>query len=61
MDTVRIRNGPIDLKERYTLASKQWIIYGKDGYEALTGAKVLTDESVAEELHIMLKRFFGIQ
>jgi len=60
VETIRIRNGPIDLKEHYTIASKQWIIYGKDGYEALTGAKVLTDESVAEELHIILKRFFEI-
>ena len=59
IDTLRIRNGPIDLNEKYTLASKEWIIYGKDGYEALAGAKMLTDESVAEELHVILKRFFG--
>ncbi len=42
------------------MASKEWIIYGKDGYDALIGTKMLTDESVAEELHVILKRFFGI-
>jgi len=59
IETIRIRNGPIDMNEKYILASKEWIIYGKDGYEALAGAKILTDESVAEELHVILKRFFG--
>lgn len=60
LETLRIRDGPIDLKEKYTMASKEWIIYGKDGYDALIGTKMLTDESVAEELHVILKRFFGM-
>ena len=59
VDTIRIAGGPLDLERKYTLASKQWILGGKDGYDVFLHVKVLTDESIAEELHTIIKRFFG--
>ena len=58
-DSIRIKGGPLKLDEKYTLAAKQWILSGKDGYDVFKKAKIITDESVADELHSIIHRFFG--
>lgn len=59
LDSVRIRGSQLELDEKYTMATKLWIMGGKDGYEVLTEGKIITEESVAEELHTTIKGFFG--
>jgi len=59
LDSIRIKGQPLQLEERYKMAAKKWILGGKDGYEVFTKAKILTDESIADELHNIIKRFFG--
>jgi len=42
------------------MATKLWILGGKDGYDVFLHVKHLTEEGVASELHNIIKRFFGI-
>ena len=59
LDTLKIAGTPLDLNRKYTLATKQFLVDGKDGYDVFLQTTLLTDESVAEELHSIIKRFFG--
>jgi len=54
-----IRELPLDLKATYTMATKPFMYYGKDGYTMLKEAECLVDVETAEDIHTVLKRFFS--
>ena len=59
MESIVIRELPLDLKATYTMATKPFMYYGKDGYTVLKEAECLVDVETAEDIHTVLKRFFS--
>ena len=59
-ESIKIKKEPLDLKRTYTIAASHWISEGKDGYDAFKKSKILADESVASELHSVIKQFFEL-
>ena len=60
METIKVKDEALDFKKKYKIAVNYWITEGKDGYEAFKNSKKLIDESIANELHSMIKKFFEI-
>ena len=50
-ETVNIDGNPIDLAKTYTVATTDYLLVGKDGFEAFKEAKVLIDEENAPVLN----------
>jgi len=60
VESIVIRDLPLDLKATYTMATKPFMYYGKDGYTVLKEAECLVDVETAEDIHTVLKRFFSL-
>lgn len=60
IESIQVKNTPLDFNAKYKIAANHWISGGKDGYDAFTQSKIIADESVATELHSVIKKFFEL-
>lgn len=56
-ESIRINNNPLELDKKYTLACRNFIASGKDGYDLLAGCTRLSDEDIAEEIDTIFFKF----
>jgi len=59
LESIKINGVPMELEKNYTVATKQFMCEGNDRYAVLRQGKYLNDEETAEEIRLILKRFFG--
>lgn len=61
LDSIYIKDkGKLDLEESYTIAVRDYLARGKDGFDCFLEAEKLNTEDTAEELRFILIRFFEL-
>jgi len=45
-----VKGKPLNFEKKYTLATKAYIAQGHDGYDSLTGSRIIVDEENARLL-----------
>eukprot|EP00898_Chlorokybus_atmophyticus_P000025 jgi/Chlat1/1022/Chrsp109S00046 len=58
-DSVLVNNAPIDLTRTYKVATKEYLLEGRDGYDVLKGCKVLVDGETGPTLPQLLRKHFA--
>ena len=49
----------MDLEAQYSIATILFIYHGKNGFSVIKEGQRLNEEITAEEIHVILKKFFG--
>ena len=57
-ESIRVGDKPLDMNATYTLATKEYLAKGKDGYTTFPNCKVLVDEEEMAPLGTMVRRYF---
>lgn len=56
-ETVRVAGEPLDLERVYTVATADYLMFGKEGYDDIKKAKVLIDEENGVQLKQIIHKF----
>lgn len=54
-----MKDQPLNLEAKYTLATLLWMYKGKDGFTVFNEVEKLNEEVTAEEVHVILKKLFS--
>jgi len=58
-ESIKIKGGSLELDTQYNIATILFIYHGKNGFGIVKEGQRLNEENIAEEIHTILKKFFG--
>lgn len=61
IDLVKIGNKKIDPDATYSMATKEYVFTGRDGFKMFTKAKVLVDQENGPSLPTTIRNYFKVR